>query len=141
MSEAIYQEAIKTLAQAGHGAGRLEAPDGSARVDTPLCGDRVTVDVRLADGRIAALAHETKGCLLCRAAAAIVALHAGGKGGAEIAATQRELSAMLRAGGPVPAGWEELAAFAPVARHPSRHGCVLLPFQALEAALAATGLK
>ncbi|MGH6944919.1 MAG: Fe-S cluster assembly sulfur transfer protein SufU, partial [Geminicoccaceae bacterium] len=31
--------------------------------------------------------------------------------------------------------WPELAAFAPVHRHKSRHECVLLPFQALCEAL------
>jgi len=34
-----------------------------------------------------------------------------------------------------PAGWEELAVFAPVHGHPSRYQCVQLPFQALLAAL------
>ena len=32
--------------------------------------------------------------------------------------------------------WQELAVFAPVAGHRSRHACVLLPFQAVIAALA-----
>ena len=44
---------------------------------------------------------------------------------------------MLQAGGPVPAGpWAELAAFVPVRDVPSRHACVLLPFDALADALA-----
>ena len=65
----LYQQAIKELAAAGAGQGRLEAPDARALLDNPLCGDRVEIEVKLSAGRIAALAHSVKGCLLCRAAA------------------------------------------------------------------------
>ncbi|MFX4963458.1 hypothetical protein ABTC07_19450, partial [Acinetobacter baumannii] len=36
-----------------------------------------------------------------------------------------------------PAGWDDFAAMAPVADVPSRHRCVLLPFEALDHAFAA----
>ena len=46
------------------------APTKSARRDNPLCGDRVTIDVRLDDsGKIAEIAHQVRGCLLCQASA------------------------------------------------------------------------
>jgi hypothetical protein len=39
----------------------------------------------------------------------------------------------------VPLGWKELEMFLPVAPIASRHRCVLLPFEALRAALLAAG--
>ena len=47
MNDALYQAEILRLAKDGRGNQRLEDADGSARVDNPLCGDRVTVDLKL----------------------------------------------------------------------------------------------
>jgi NifU-like protein involved in Fe-S cluster formation len=133
----LYQQAIKSLAQGATGHGQLEAPDGYALADNPLCGDRVEMEVKLAAGRIAALAHRVKGCLLCRAAAAALGERAGGASLADIERIAAQLNEMLERNGPPPEAWPELAAFAPVHGHRSRYGCVLLPFKALAAALRA----
>jgi nitrogen fixation NifU-like protein len=138
-AQELYQQAIKSLAQSATGQGRLEAPDGVALLDNPLCGDRVEMEVELADGRIAALAHRVKGCLLCRAAASAIGARASGAGLDEIERVAAQVSEMLEAKGRVPEGWTELAAFAPVYGHRSRYGCVLLPFKALVEALRGAG--
>ena len=52
MSDQLYQDRIVALAKAKTGAGKLSAPTKSARRDNPLCGDRVTIDVRLDDKEI-----------------------------------------------------------------------------------------
>lgn len=135
----LYQEAIKALAAAGTGHGRLEAPDGRALLDNSLCGDRVEMEVKLAAGRIAALAHRVKGCLLCRAAAAAIGQRATGASADEIERVAAQLNGLLEEQGPPPDGWAELGAFAPVHGHRSRYGCVLLPFKSLLAALRASG--
>ena len=95
MNDAIYQQAIKQLAQAAYGSGRLDTADYALRLDNPLCGDRIDMQVRLVDGRIAALGYEIKGCLLCRAAAAIVGKQAAGRDSVEIEAARTSLAAML----------------------------------------------
>ena len=77
----LYQQDILDLANSADGAGRLGAPDGAAQGDSPLCGDRVRMEVRLDGGHIVALAHETKGCLLCRAAAAAIGRRAAALAG------------------------------------------------------------
>lgn len=136
MSEAIYQQALKDLAQAAHGARQLANHDGEAKRDTPLCGDRVKIEVARDGGRITALAQQTRGCLLCRASASALALRAPGLAPEEIESATRALRGMLTAGGAPPAAWPELAVFLPVRGHPSRHGCVLLPFDTLLEALA-----
>lgn len=131
MSEEIYQRAIKELAAVG--AERLEGADATATLDNPLCGDTVSVDLRLADGRIAALGHAAKGCLLCKAAATVAVREAVGLEAAAVTALADGVSAMLKQGAEPPA--PALAAFLAVRPHKSRHGCVLLPFKALAKAL------
>lgn len=138
MSDALYQQALKDLAQAADGAGRLDMPGASVRLDNPLCGDRITLDLTLENGRVTALAHETKGCLLCRAAAALLGRAAPGHSAEELTAAHAEIIALLKGEIAAPTHWPALASFSPVRAHKSRHGCVLLPFRALQDALAAT---
>lgn len=134
MSADLYQQALLDLARAAHGAGTLPSPDGEALRDSPLCGDRVRMQVALEAGRIQAIAHDVKGCLLCQAAASLVGLHGTGLNAEEAKALRGQVAATL-AGGEPPPGWPELKLFAPVRPHRNRHGCVLLPFEALAAAL------
>jgi nitrogen fixation NifU-like protein len=136
-SDDLYQQAIIDLAKSADGAGRLEAPDGAAQGDSPLCGDRVRMEVKLAGGRVVALAHEVKGCLLCRAAAAAIGRHAAGLDAAQAAVLREEVAALL--GGADAAAWPELKCFAPVRQHRNRHGCVLLAFETLVGAIQAAG--
>lgn len=134
----LYQDAIKRFAQAAHGHGQLARFSGEAKLDNPLCGDRIRLQVAVTDGRIAAVAHETRGCLLCRAAASAIGAHAAGLEAEAVAATTAALDDMLTNGAPPPAGWPELAMFEPARAYASRHRCVLLPFRALLAALRAS---
>lgn len=137
MSEELYQAALVARAHAGRKRGRLAAPDRSMTLDNPLCGDRVTMDFGLVDGRVAAVGHQVRGCLLCEAAAETIAMHAPGKSKAELAGAMAVVTALLKAGEPAPAGeWSSLEIFAPVHRVKSRQDCVLLPFEALTKALA-----
>lgn len=134
-ASALYQDAIKQMAQAAHGHGQLDNAAGEARLDNPLCGDRVRMQVALDAGRIAAIAHQTKGCLLCRAAASLLGARAVGQDAAAIESVAGELDAMLKGAAPIPVEWPELAMFVPARAYASRHKCVLLPFRALQAAL------
>jgi nitrogen fixation NifU-like protein len=135
--DALYHEALLRLAGARTWTDRIEAPDASARRDNPLCGDDVAVDVRLDGGRIGSLAFRVRGCILCRAAASVLSSVAPGKNGPAIDAGRAAAAALLRGGASAPDGtWKDLSAFLPVCEVPSRHDCVLLPFEVLAEALA-----
>lgn len=137
-SDALYQEALLRLARGAARARPLDAPDGSAHRDNPLCGDDVTFDVRARGGRIEAVGMRVRGCALCQASATVLAGAAPGRTAAEILRAREALAALLRGSGPVPGSpFEELSVFQPVRGVPSRHDCVLLPFDALGDALRA----
>jgi nitrogen fixation NifU-like protein len=112
----------------------LASPTKSARRDNPLCGDRVTIDVKVADGKIAEIAHQVRGCLLCQASAAALAGVAVGRDAAAVDELRHDAErAIGRESGKA---HDPFDAFEPVANHKSRHECVLLPFEALKEALS-----
>ena len=117
-------------------AGALPAPARSASASNALCGDRVEVDVRLDDrGAVAELRHRTQGCLICTASASLMAGDAAGRDAAGVAARLTALQRGLASGNSDALG--DLAALTGVSAHPTRHRCALLPWEALQAAMAA----
>ena len=134
MSDPLYRKELLRLAADATGAGRLENPHGSATVHNPACGDRVTVDIRLEDGRITALAHDTRACVLAQASAAILGAQAHGLDSAGLKALSESVAVMLQGGETPLPPFQAYDVFDGVAGHKGRHKCVLLP---LEAALDA----
>ena len=140
MADLPYHAAIMSAARRASGKGRLDAPDASATVDNPLCGDRVTIDLRRSGDRVSEIGHVVRGCVLCEAAAAVIVEAGTGAAESGLRAVSDRVRLMLEQGGPPPEGeWEKAGMFLPVRSHPSRHDCVLLPFQALIEALDSRG--
>lgn len=132
----LYQKDVLRHAAMARGAGRLTNPDGTITLDNPLCGDRVTIDVRVDQGAIQEIAQDVKACVLCQASASILCTHATGATASDLDTIRTQLTAMLKDGADAPVGiWESLKVFEPVASHKSRHVCVLLPFEAVAEAL------
>ena len=132
---ALYRDAVLDHGRAPRAVGELPAATHRATLHNALCGDRVALDLqRDADGRIAALAHRTSGCLLCTASASLMSQAVPGLDAAAIAAMARSLRVGVQGGDG--RGLGPLAALTGVSATPSRHRCVLLPWEALESALA-----
>ena len=129
----LYRREILRLAANAAGAGRLGHADASATVHNPACGDRVTVELTLQDGRISALGHTTQACVLTQASAALLSDLAPGRGKVELEALAGKVRAFL-AGGPAPEGY---GVFDGLTTHAGRHLCVLLPLEAALKALEA----
>ncbi|MEM7320623.1 MAG: iron-sulfur cluster assembly scaffold protein, partial [Pseudomonadota bacterium] len=78
---------------------RLSAPDASVKKRSPLCGSTVTVDVRLADGRIAEFGQDVKACALGQASASVVGSAILGSTRKQVETARDQLKAMLTEGG------------------------------------------
>jgi nitrogen fixation NifU-like protein len=141
MTADIYKDQIVALAKARQKDGRLDDPDASVTLDNPLCGDRITLDVKVAEGRIADIGHHVRGCMLCEAAASLIGGHAIGSAATDTRTAFDLLHNMLKNGASPNDGetWSQVNAFAPVADFKSRHECVLLPFEALAKAVDEAG--
>ncbi len=139
MSDPLYKRSLLRLAADAHGAGRLAEADHHGEAHNPACGDRVLMDVMLAEGRILDLAHQTRACVLAQASAAVLGRDAIGASEADLIALRTRLLSMLANNAPPPdRPFAAYAEFAGAADIPGRHRCVLLPLDALINALSRT---
>ncbi|WP_416897290.1 MAG: iron-sulfur cluster assembly scaffold protein [Minwuia sp.] len=131
MNELGETELLKLAARAS-GAGRLERPDGTAKVRNPFCGDRLTLDVRIEGGRVAEIGYEIRACLVCQASASIAGQEMVGRPAAEIADSGAAVESFLKGEGDAPVHY---GIFEPMQPHLNRHVCVMMPFQAIAEAV------
>ena len=68
----LYQELILDHNRSPRNCGALEAPTHSATGHNPLCGDQLTLELRLAEGRVAEVAFEGSGCAISTASASLM---------------------------------------------------------------------
>ncbi len=128
----IYNKEVLRLAADISRIDPLEKPDAHVSLRSPLCGSTIEIDLKLKDGRVADFGQTIKACALGQAAASVLARVIVGKSAAEIRRVRDELEAMLKTGGGPPSGeWAALAALAPAKAASSRHGAILLPFDAV----------
>ncbi len=135
MSDPLYRKEILRLAADAHGAGHLAGPHATGTAHNPACGDKVIFEVAVTDGRISALAHETKACVLSQASAAILGRDGKGLSREDVEALRKDVAALLAGAAPPSPPFDAYAAFDGVAEHRNRHMCVLLPIDALLAAM------
>lgn len=134
----LYSGRILALAAEIPHHARLEAPQFSVKRRSPLCGSTVTVDLDMADGRVARFGQDVKACALGQAAAALLGQVVLGRSATELARARDQLRAMLTAGGPVPeAPFDGFEVLLPARDYRNRHASILL---ALEAAAEASAM-
>ncbi|MDR6627376.1 iron-sulfur cluster assembly scaffold protein [Caulobacter segnis] len=140
MIDDLYSAKILTLVANMPRAGRLPAPDASSEKIAKLCGSKITVDVKVEDGKVVDFAQDVSACALGQAAAAILGQNVIGADLSDIELARDSLAAMLKANGSPPAGrFAELAVLEPVKDYPARHASTLLAFEAtVEAVRQAT---
>jgi nitrogen fixation NifU-like protein len=143
---ALYQRIILEHNARPHNHGPLPARTHEASAHNPLCGDSVTVRLRLDGGLIAEARFEGEGCALSRASASLLTLAVSGRGPEEALAIAAGLFELLgssaRSAPPAaeraPADLGrlgDLAALQGVREVRARLRCATLPWEALRAAL------
>jgi nitrogen fixation NifU-like protein len=115
----LYGEKIADHAKHPRNQGTFEESDAAGEGTNPLCGDRLRLQLRLAEGRIAAVRFQAEACMVSVGAASILSELLPGLSIAQARALSRET--LLSSLG------TEL--------RPSRIGCALLSLQVLHAAL------
>ncbi|WP_025899150.1 iron-sulfur cluster assembly scaffold protein [Sneathiella glossodoripedis] len=133
MIEELYQKNLMRLAANATGSQKLENPHFTETLDNPTCGDRITLQVKLEDGRITELSQDNRSCLLCQASASLLAENAVGLTAEDLHKVIAQIHKILNGEEEhAETPWEKLEYFTPVHAHKSRHLCVLLPFHALK---------
>ena len=132
----LYSKRILALAADIPHAARLEAPDGTAMKRSPLCGSTVTTDVQMEGDRVADLGMDVKACALGQASASVLGGVAVGLTRDEVAAGRDALHAMLKQGAEPPAApFAALEVLKPARDYKNRHASIMLPWDALLAAI------
>lgn len=118
----------------------FRALEGGRRAEgaNPLCGDRLTVYLRVANETIQDAAFQGSGCAIAIAAASLMTERVKGRTLAEAEALFEQFRQMIAAPADAPvADLGDLSALAGVRRFPVRLKCATLPWEALRAAAAA----
>jgi nitrogen fixation NifU-like protein len=132
--DALYSGVILDHNKRPRNFRRLET-DRHAIGDNPLCGDRVTVYLRVEDGVIRDAAFQGYGCAIATASASLMTESVTGKTLADAEALRERVERMVTA--TAGESIEELGALAAlmgVRQYPVRVKCAMLPWQTLRAA-------
>ena len=140
----LYQEVIIDHGRHPRNFGELAGATHTAEGFNPLCGDQLTLYVKLADGHIAAIAFQGAGCAISQASASLMTTALKGKNEEEALALFGRVHAMLTEGpngGVRPAELGKLAVLSGVWEFPMRVKCATLAWHTLRSALEATGSR
>lgn len=135
----LYQQIIIEHNRSPRNFKALPDATATAEGDNPLCGDRITLFVRVADGVIADVGFQGKGCAISQASASLMTGAVKGRTVAEAEQLFHAFHAMVTSDPtktPDTAALGKLAAFAGVRQFPARVKCANLAWHTLHAVLS-----
>jgi nitrogen fixation NifU-like protein len=133
----LYRDVILDHNRQPRNFGRIEGTDAQADGHNPLCGDRLTVFVRLNGEQVEDIRFEGKGCAISTASASLMTEAVKGKDRAAIQSLYDKVHELLtQQDAPADASLGKLAALSGVREFPARVKCASLCWHTLNAALA-----
>ena len=133
----LYQDVIVVHGKTPHNEGSLAGATHEATVKNPLCGDRVTLRLRVLDGAIAEARFEAKGCMIAKASSSLLTDAVVGLSLCAALALVPRVERSVTTGDE-DAGLGALGSLRGAHAFPARRTCVLLPWRALQDAARAT---
>jgi nitrogen fixation protein NifU and related proteins len=134
----LYQEVILDHNKRPRNYRVMEDANHRADGHNPLCGDRVTVFVRLAGDRIEDVSFQGSGCAISKASASLMTDSVKGQSLGDVDTLFQGFQSMVTAAPDTDVETDslgKLAVFAGVREFPSRVKCASLAWHALRAAL------
>jgi nitrogen fixation NifU-like protein len=133
----LYRDLILDHNRQPRNFGRLADPARHAQGHNPLCGDQLTVFVRMDGERVADIRFEGTGCAISTASASLMTEAVKGKDRASIGTLYDKVHALLtRQDASADASLGKLAALSGVREYPARVKCASLCWHTLNAALS-----
>lgn len=135
----LYQQVILDHYRAPRNFRALDDANCHAKGHNPLCGDRVTVRVRVGSGLIEEVCFEGAGCAISTASASLMTEAVKGKTVADAHGLFQAFRALVTGKEALASGAElgKLEVLAGVREYPVRVKCATLAWHTLEAALKA----
>jgi nitrogen fixation protein NifU and related proteins len=132
----LYQQVILDHHKKPRNFHKLKNGNRKAEGFNPLCGDRLTLYLRIEDGVVRDVGFEGSGCAISTASASMMTEGLKGKTEAEIESLfQRFHDLVMGKSNPDPETMGKLAVFAGVRDYPVRVKCATLAWHTLRAAL------
>jgi nitrogen fixation NifU-like protein len=135
-AKSLYQALILEHAKSPRGEGKLDGATHEATASNPLCGDRVTIRVKVAGGAVRDVRFEARGCMIARASASILVETIAGRSIDDARRIESELAAIAAGRDALLDSAPSLEALRGVREFPARVGCVTLAWTCLRDALA-----
>ena len=133
----LYREVILDHNRSPRNFGELADADRVIEGVNPLCGDKLTLYVKLKDGTVTDIKFKGSGCAISVASSSLMTERVKG---ATVDATIQLFGTvhdmLTGAGQPLPESLDKLAALGGVRDYPTRVKCASLAWHALRAALA-----
>ncbi len=138
----LYRDVILDHNRQPRNFGPLDPADASIEGFNPMCGDRLTLRLRMADGAISDIRFEGQGCAISTASASLMTEAVKGKTRAEALQLFNSVHDLLTDDA-APTGEElgKLAALSGVREYPARVKCASLCWHTLASALKAADMK
>jgi nitrogen fixation protein NifU and related proteins len=138
----LYRDVILDHNRRPRNFGGLEPADASAEGFNPLCGDHLTLRLRLSDDTISDIRFEGDGCAISTASASLMTEAVKGKTRGEALKLFDRVHELLTDDAAPPADeLGKLAALSGVREYPARVKCASLCWHTLASALKAADLK
>jgi nitrogen fixation protein NifU and related proteins len=132
----LYRDVILDHNRKPRNFGRLDPADATADGHNPLCGDRLTVSLRMAGDTIEDIRFEGKGCAISTASASLMSEAVKGRDRTAVHELFGRVHALLtQPGTPPDESIGKLAALSGVREFPARVKCASLCWHTLNAAL------
>ena len=134
----LYQNVILEHNRSPRNYHAMDGADRRAEGNNPICGDSLTVWLKLDGDVISDVSFQGTGCAISRASASLMTTAVKGKSMREAEALFERFRRMVT-GGPAagdPETLGKLAVFSGVSTYPTRVKCASLPWHALKAALS-----
>ena len=132
----LYRDVILDHNRQPRNFGHLESADGRAEGHNPLCGDHLTLSVRMNGERIEDIRFEGRGCAISTASASLMTEAVKGRDRAAVRELFDKVHALLTQQDASPdASLGKLAALSGVREFPARVKCASLCWHTLNAAL------
>lgn len=132
----LYREVILDHNRSPRNFGEIADADRVVEGVNPLCGDRLTLYVKLDDGRIGDIKFKGSGCAISVASSSLMTERVKGASVAESMRLFDQIHEMLAGDGAAPDALDKLAALSGVREYPARVKCASLGWHALKTALS-----
>ncbi len=136
MLEELYQQIILDHYRHPRGRGHLDPPKVRHEGANPLCGDEITLELRITDGVVEDIKFSGQGCSISQASASMLTEAVKGKSLPEVESLIEQVLALLRGEiDPDPETLGDISALSGVRKFPVRVKCATLAWHTLQEAL------